>query len=103
MGFPVDLSGAERPAFQGSCVISSVGSESASGQTGYVLGHFNDVVPGHSGGPVWGWWSEEPWPRVVGTQSAEASAPAMNTSGDNEFGGGPALSSLISWARSNYA
>jgi hypothetical protein len=40
---------------------------------------------------------------VVGTQSAEASAPAMNTSGDNEFGGGPALSSLISWARSNYA
>jgi V8-like Glu-specific endopeptidase len=103
MGYPVDLSGAERPAFQGSCVISSVGSESASGQTGYVLGHFNDVVPGHSGGPVWGWWSEEPWPRVVGTQSAEASAPAMNTSGDNEFGGGPALSSLISWARSNYA
>jgi V8-like Glu-specific endopeptidase len=102
MGYPVDLSGAQRPAFQGSCVISSVGSKSASGQTGYVLGHFNDVVPGHSGGPVWGWWSGEPWPRVVGTQSAEASTPAMNTSGDNEFGGGPALSSLISWARSNY-
>jgi hypothetical protein len=39
---------------------------------------------------------------VVGTQSAEASVPANNTSGDNEFGGGSALSSLISWARSNY-
>ena len=102
MGYPVDLSGTERPAFQGNAVIASVSDESASGQSGFVLGHFNDVVPGHSGGPVWGWWSSEPWPRVVGTQSAEASVPANNTSGDNEFGGGPALSALISWARSNY-
>jgi V8-like Glu-specific endopeptidase len=102
MGYPVDLSGAERPAFQGDCVVSSVGSQSTSGQDGYVLGHFNDIVPGHSGGPVWGWWDNEPWPRVVGVQSAEASKPAQNTSGDNEYGGGPALSSLISWARSNY-
>jgi hypothetical protein len=102
MGYPVDLSGTERPAFQGNCVISSVGSQSTSGQTAFVLGHFNDIVPGHSGGPVWGWWDGEPWPRVVGVQSAEANTPAQNTSGDNEYGGGPALSSLISWARSNY-
>jgi V8-like Glu-specific endopeptidase len=102
MGYPSDLSGAERPAFQNSCTISSAEDESTSGQTGYVLGHFNDVVPGHSGGPVWGWWDGEPWPRVVGVQSAEAKTPAMNTSGDNEFGGGPALASLISYARSNY-
>jgi V8-like Glu-specific endopeptidase len=103
MGYPVDLSGTERPAFQNSCVVSSVGSQSTSGQTGYVLGHFNDIVPGHSGGPVWGWWDGEPWPRVVGVQSAEASTPAQNTSGDNEYGGGPALSSLITWARANFA
>jgi len=102
MGYPGDLSGGQRPAFQGACVISSVEGESTSGQRGYVLGHFNDVVGGHSGGPVWGWWSNEPWPRVVGTQSAEANTPSNNTSGDNEFGGGPALSSLISWARSHY-
>lgn len=102
MGYPSDLTGLERPAFQAQCVISTVQDESAAGQTGYVLGHFNDVVGGHSGGPVWGWWDNEPWPRVVGTQSAEASIPAGNTSGDNEFGGGPALSSLISWARSHH-
>jgi V8-like Glu-specific endopeptidase len=102
MGYPSDLTGSQRPAFQGGCVVSSVGNQSTAGQTGYVLGHFNDVVPGHSGGPVWGWWSGEPWPRVVGTQSAEAAVPAMNTSGDNEFGGGPALSALIAWARSNF-
>jgi V8-like Glu-specific endopeptidase len=103
MGYPVDLSGTERPAFQGNCIVSSAGSQSTSGQTAFVLGHFNDIVPGHSGGPAWGWWDGEPWPRVVGVQSAEASTPASNTSGDNEYGGGPALSSLITWARSNYA
>ena len=102
MGHPNDLSGGERPAFQGRCVISSKSEESAVGRIGYVLGHFNDVVGGHSGGPAWGWWGSEHWPRVVGVQSAEAVTPSNNTSGDNEFGGGPALSDLITWARSEY-
>jgi V8-like Glu-specific endopeptidase len=102
MGYPGDLTSTQRPAFVGDCAISSTGSQSTSGQTGLVLGHFNDITGGHSGGPVWGWWSGEDWPRVVGVQSAEASVPAYNTSGDNEFGGGPGLSALISWARSNY-
>jgi V8-like Glu-specific endopeptidase len=102
MGYPTDLSGTERPAFQGGCVISSVSDEETSGRDGYVMGHFNDAVPGHSGGPVWGWWGNEPWPRVVGVQSAEANTPSYSTSGDNEFGGGPALSDLIGWARSHY-
>ncbi len=60
MGYPGDLTSTQRPVFQGSCTISSTSSESISGQTGYVMGHFNDVT------------------------------------------GGPALSSLISWARSEY-
>lgn len=102
MGYPSDLTGGERPAYQGGCVISTVGNESTAGQNGFVLGHFNDMVPGHSGGPIWGWWGNEDYPRVVGVTSAEASSPAMDTSGDNEYGGGEALSSLISWARDNY-
>jgi V8-like Glu-specific endopeptidase len=105
MGYPSDLSGSQRPSFQGNAIISSVQTQGTAGQDGYVLGHFNDVISGQSGGPVWGWWTDEPWPRVVGLQS---SAPFVcpseptDTSGDNEFGGGPALSNLISWARSNY-
>ena len=102
MGYPGDLTGTQRPAFQNRCAIETTESESLSGQTGYVLGHFNDITGGHSGGPVWGWWGNEPWPRVVGVQSAEAATPSRDTSGDNEFGGGPALSALIAWARSNY-
>jgi V8-like Glu-specific endopeptidase len=105
MGYPADLSGGERPSFQGNAIISIVQTHSTSGQSGYVLGHFNDIIFGHSGGPVWGWWADEPWPRVVGVQSSQPfvcpTAPG-DTSTDNHFGGGPALSNLISWARSNY-
>ena len=102
MGYPGDLTGTQRPAFFGDAIVSTADDESLSGQTGLVMGHFNDTSPGHSGGPAWGWWSEEPWPRVVGVQSAAASTPGPTTSGDNEFGGGSALSALISYARSNY-
>lgn len=106
IGYPGELAGGQRPSFQGDAVISSVGDQSLNGQDGYVMGHFNDITPGNSGGPCWGWWSEEPWPRVVGVASTIGSTavqtPTGSTSGDNEFGGGPALSSLISWARSNF-
>lgn len=102
IGYGGDLSGGQRPAFSGGGAITSVGTKSTSGQTGYVLGHFVDTSPGHSGGPYWGWWGEEPWPRLVGTDSTSPSTPANNTSGDNEAGGGPALSSLITYARQKY-
>ena len=106
IGYPGELSSGERPAFQGGGVVSSVGVESLSGQTGYVLGHFNEFTPGQSGGSVWGWWGKEPWPRVVGVGSTIGSTavqqPTGSTTGDNEYGGGPALSALISWARSNF-
>jgi V8-like Glu-specific endopeptidase len=106
IGYPAERSSGERPAFQGGGSISSVQNFSLSGQSGSVLGHFNDFTPGQSGGPAWGWWSGEPWPRVVGVGSTIGStavqAPTGSTIGDNEYGGGSALSALISWARANY-
>jgi len=102
VGYPGDLASVERPSFQGDCIIATTDEQDLNGQGGLVLGHFNDTTPGHSGGPVWGWWEGEEWPRVVGVCSAEASTPSFTTSGDNEFGGGDALSALIGYARSNY-
>jgi V8-like Glu-specific endopeptidase len=106
IGYPGERSSGERPAFQGPGVVSSVEDESFSGQTGYVMGHFNEFTPGQSGGSIWGWWGNEPWPRVVGVGSTIGSTavqtPTGSTVGDNEYGGGPALSALISWARSNF-
>jgi hypothetical protein len=106
IGYPGELSSGERPAFRGDGVVSSVGEEDFSGRTGYVLGHFNEFTPGQSGGVAWGWWNNEPWPRVVGVGSTIGSTaveqPTGSTTGDNEYGGGPALSQLIAWARANY-
>jgi V8-like Glu-specific endopeptidase len=102
IGYPGDLSGGQRPAFTGGGAIESAQQHSTSGQNGFVLGHFIDTSPGHSGGPYWGWWGDEPWPRLVGTDSTSPKTPGTDTSGDNEAGGGPALSSLITYARQNY-
>ena len=102
LGYPSDLSGGQRPSFFGSGAVTSVGSHSTVGQEGFVLGHFIDTVGGHSGGPYWGWWEGEPWPRVVGDDSTSPNTPGTGTTGDNEAGGGPALSALITWARTNY-
>jgi V8-like Glu-specific endopeptidase len=105
-GYPGERSSGERPAFQGGGVVSTVQQESLNGQSGFVLGHFNEFTPGQSGGAVWGWWGQEPWPRVVGVGSTIGStavqAPHGSTIGDNEYGGGPALSAIIAWARSNF-
>jgi V8-like Glu-specific endopeptidase len=105
IGYPGELASGERPAFQGDAVVSSQQDFSLNGNSGYVLGHFNEFTPGQSGGSAWGWWGEEPWPRVVGVGSTIGStavqSPTGSTTGDNEYGGGPALSSIISWARTN--
>ena len=106
VGYPGELSSGERPAFQGDGVISSAQGHQLSGQDGLVLGHFNEFTPGQSGGAAWGWWSGEPWPRIVGVGSTIGSTavqpPTGSTTGDNEYGGGSALSSLIGWARANF-
>lgn len=105
IGYAGELASGERPAFQGDGVISNIREESLSGQDGYVLGHFNEFTPGQSGGAVWGWWLGEPWPRVVGVGSTIGSTAVQtptDSTADNEYGGGPALSTLIGWARTNF-
>lgn len=106
IGYPGELEAGERPAFQDDCVISSAQSQSLGGRDAFVLGHFNEFTPGQSGGAIWGWWESEPWPRVVGVGSTIGSTavqqPSNTTTGDNEYGGGDALSELVGWARTNF-
>lgn len=61
------------------------------------LEHTGDVGPGNSGGPLWAWWGDSP--RVIGTLSgSEYNWDERN----NVAAGGPALSTLIKWARDNW-
>jgi len=103
MGYPGRLTGTERPAFSGSGSIDTVEVEDiSSAPEAAVLGNRIDMEPGHSGGPYWGWWSGETFPRIVGVCSAESGSPtATGTLGDNDAGGGQALWDLISYVRDN--
>jgi V8-like Glu-specific endopeptidase len=93
IGYPADLASAERPSFQGSFSLDGHDTEPAAHQ---ALRHLADVWPGQSGGPMFGWWSGEPWPRAVGVQS-------WQTSSRNGASGGGDMVDLIIRARSDFA
>jgi V8-like Glu-specific endopeptidase len=77
IGYPGDLTGSARPTFQNGISIDS--TEGGDDPTDEGLLQKADVWPGQSGGPFFGWWSGEPWPRVTGVQSGQNSQ--TNTAG----------------------
>jgi V8-like Glu-specific endopeptidase len=111
IGYPHDLAGFQRPSFGDGGRIMGAESIGLVDQEALVLGHFMDMSSGHSGGPIWGWWDGEEFPRVVGVQSTSSFSPADHEpeytyiayDGDNQAGGGEALYDLIRYAREHYA
>jgi len=102
IGYPGDMTGSQRPIFIGDGEIERTHTRRTSGRRGTVMGHYIDTDDGQSGGPYWGWWGDEPWPRIVGVHSASPNSPGPTRTGDNEAGGGPALSALIGYARDEH-
>jgi V8-like Glu-specific endopeptidase len=96
IGYPSDLAGGKRPAFVGYQKFDNTFTGTTSGRTSYGIKHKIDVIPGQSGGPYFGWWDNEPWPRVVSIQSAHQWG---GPTGPNTCGGGDPLSELINYAR----
>jgi V8-like Glu-specific endopeptidase len=95
VGYPTDLAGGKRPAFIGYQSFIDTESESTGGHDSYLIDHDLDVIPGQSGGPYFGWWASEPWPRVVSVQSGQQHG---SPTGPNDCGGGNPLPDLISYA-----
>ncbi|WP_426436051.1 trypsin-like serine peptidase [Bradyrhizobium genosp. P] len=93
IGYPGDLTGAARPTFQGNIAIN--GTEGSDDPTDEGLLQKADVWPGQSGGPFFGWWSGEPWPRVTGVQSGQNAIT-------NTAGGGNDIPILVNQARSDF-
>ena len=96
IGYPGDMGGGVRPIFHGDGIIDSTVSESSGGRDSFRMMHRNDYWFGQSGGPAFGWWDSEPWPRVVGIYSAVNWGMA---GGPNANGGGNPLPELINHAR----
>lgn len=96
VGYPNDVGGGDRPVYHGPGTMDSTVTESSGGRDSFRVMHRNDVIPGQSGGPYFGWWDGEPWPRVVASQSAENWG---STPGPNAAGGGNPLPELINHAR----
>lgn len=92
VGYPQDISGGSRPTFQGGFALDGDDDQAATHQ---VLRHRADVIPGQSGGPVFGWWADEPWPRVVADQS-------WQNVDSNGASGGSRMVDLIIRARTDH-
>jgi V8-like Glu-specific endopeptidase len=108
IGFSADLGGGVEPSYQ-----SNVSFDDADpaidldpgdvlgepvGTPGLDMQHHASITFGDSGGPFFGWWPQEPWPRVVGVQSAQDDKPQ----GPNWAGGGDPMVRLIQQARSEH-
>jgi V8-like Glu-specific endopeptidase len=92
IGYPGDLASGTRPSFQGSFSLDGHATQPGTNQE---IHHKADVWPGQSGGPVFGWWSGEPWPRVVADQS-------WQNSSTNGASGGSNMVDLVIRARSDF-
>ena len=92
IGYPGDLAAAQRPSFQGGISLDGSFWDSQNHQRIY---HQGDVWPGQSGGPFFGWWSGESFPRVVADQSGQ-------TSSENSASGGAHMVDCIIRARNDF-
>jgi V8-like Glu-specific endopeptidase len=91
IGYPQDIAGGTEPTFQNAIAIDST----TGGSDDEYLAQKADVIPGQSGGPFFGWWAGESWPRVVGVQSGQNSST-------NSAGGGNDIPNLVNRARTDF-
>ena len=118
IGYPIELHQSAVPVISSEGSIDFLDEYSIQSWRSYLLGTFIDMTggmfssstlplhlfhyPGHSGGPVWGFFGNETFPRVVALISSESATKGKDKDGDNNLSGGPALTHLINHARSIY-
>lgn len=82
IGYPGDLGG-QRPSYQSSIALDGSFWDR---EVHTRIFHHADVWPGQSGGPFFGWWAGEGFPRVVADQSAHNSDENIASGGAHMIG-----------------
>ncbi len=99
LGYPGAVAGGLRPSYQTSVSVFDDDSDSNGGRE---LETKADMTPGNSGGPMFGWWGNDP--RIIGVVSGEETDyifPFFWEQG-NVVAGGSGFTNLVSWGRTNW-
>ena len=79
VGYPGDLTGGNRPIFQGAIALDGAVAPSRDPRGSLST----EVRPGQGGGPFFGWWAGEKGPRAVAVQSGRGAAAHRATGGQD--------------------
>ncbi|KAH7822143.1 putative endopeptidase [Monocercomonoides exilis] len=88
------------PLIQSSSNLSITQEFVVGGLSSYLLDTTFDLTRGHSGGPVFGWFDGEEFPRVIAVVSSENPPSPERPAGKNNLAGGPALTFMVGYVRS---
>jgi V8-like Glu-specific endopeptidase len=100
IGYPAAIANAMRPSFQGGITVTDTDGDSNGGEE--LESETADITAGDSGGPMFGWWRNDP--RLVGVVSGEEEIDFLwwTVEKDNVMAGGSGFTSLAAWGRSNW-
>ncbi|KAH7817412.1 putative endopeptidase [Monocercomonoides exilis] len=87
------------PLFQDSGKILTVEEYSVGSLSSFIMQTTFDLTKGHSGGPVFGWFEGEEFPRVVAVVSSESGPSPQYPMGRNNLAGGPSLTFMVGYVR----
>jgi len=99
IGYPGDIDNAQRPAFQSGFTIDDTDGDSNGGEE--LETENADLNHGNSGGPIFGWWGNDP--RIVGVVSGqETEWDWFSQNNDNVFASGDGFTNLCAWGRTTW-
>eukprot|EP00547_Thalassionema_nitzschioides_P006397 CAMPEP_0194200684 /NCGR_PEP_ID=MMETSP0156-20130528/1185_1 /TAXON_ID=33649 /ORGANISM="Thalassionema nitzschioides, Strain L26-B" /LENGTH=403 /DNA_ID=CAMNT_0038925715 /DNA_START=32 /DNA_END=1243 /DNA_ORIENTATION=+ len=102
IGYPGGMTNGRRPVYTSDGSVWTTAYYTNEGVEGKVLGHFIDIEKGHSGGPLYSYFSGQPYPFVVGVQSSQSYSPSYSANGDNQAAGGQGMVDLALYALNEY-
>jgi V8-like Glu-specific endopeptidase len=97
-GYPGDVAGGNRPSRQMWWPVLDDDGDGSAEEVEFEA----DATPGNSGGPVFGFWSGQPYAIATVSGGSRTTFLGFTIEDTNVGAGGGALNSLVAWARTNW-